>query len=684
MAHVDAGKTTATERMLYYTGFIHKMGNVDHGNTIMDTDPQESKRGITISSAAITTSWFYKTPNGDTNPYQINLIDTPGHIDFVIEVERSLRVLDGAVALFCAQSGVEPQSENVWHLGTRYGVPRICFVNKMDRRGADFLRVVDQIQHQLNVVALPVQLPIGIEDDFCGVIDLIGMKALIWDRKEGETWHETVIPESYEEISQKQRHFLLESLAEQDEIFLSQYLDESYTVDEQDIIDALRRATTTNAVSPVLCGSSYRKIAVQPLLDAVVRYLPAPNELPELIGLENGTNHPISISRNEEGKFTALVFKVIIDKHVGRLAMVRVYARQLQPGQQVINARTGETLRVSRIFEMHSDKRIHLEKTAAGQICALTGLKEVRSGDTLCALGEAFALESFHIPDPVISVSVEPATQKDLNAMGQALAWLAEEDPSLRVESDGNTGQVLLKGMGELHLEVSIEKLRLNHDLHLNQGAPRVAYREEITQLVEHRERFAKQNGGSGQFADITFRMETRPDNKSGLELIDQTKGGVIPREYFPSIEKGFKQAMLNGVLGGYPLESLKVTVLDGEIHREDSHALDFEIAAKKGFQKAAAMAAPRLLEPIMSVEIETSETFTGVVSSDLNRRRGLILMMDEKNDRKLIRAELPLANTFGYISDLRNMTSGRASFSMKLSHYSAVPEFLLEDILNG
>ena len=636
MAHVDAGKTTVTERMLYYTGLIHQMGNVDDGNTVTDTDPQESKRGITISSAAISTTWNYQALNWQVEPHHISIIDTPGHIDFIIEVERSLRVLDGTIALFCAASGVEPQSENVWHMASKYQVPRICFVNKMDRQGADFGRVVDQIEERLGVVPVPVQWPIGSESGFKGVVDLIAMQALLWE--EGS---------------------------------------------DQSVIDALKRATVAQRIYPVLCGTAFKNKGVQPLLDAVVRYLPAPAELPAIQGHHSHTDGPVEIQREPTGSFAGLVFKLNIDRHAGKLCMVRVYSGVLTSGTTLLNSRTGERVRINRIMEVRSDAFNNLDSVQAGDICALVGLKNVRTGDTLCDMKQPVLLESIDIPEPVISVSVEPKTQQALKTFGQVLAQVAEEDPSLQVETDSQTGQTLLKGMGELHLEVVIERLRLSQGMELNLGKPKVAYKEAIGKAVVHREKFVKQTGGSGQYADISFELNPPEAGQTGLVLEDQTKGGVIPREFLPAIEKGFKTAMQTGVLGGYPLDGLRVNLTDGAIHENDSHALDFEIAARNGFRKACEMAEPQLLEPVMAVDIECPDEFTGAVNSDINRRRGMVLGMEVMGDRNSVKAEVPLANTFGYISDLRTITSGRASLSMKLARYALVPAALAESILN-
>lgn len=678
MAHVDAGKTTTTERMLYYTGMIHKMGDIDNGNTVMDTDEQEGKRGITISSAAISTYWNYLN-----DKYRINIIDTPGHVDFAIEVERSLRVLDGAIALFCAASGVEPQSENVWHMGSKYGVPRICFVNKMDRQGADFLKVVAAIEERLAVVAIPVQLPIGSADDFEGVIDLIKMKALHWSDKLGENTVEAEIPPEMLVEAQEQREKMMEQIAAHDNQFLDLYFEDANRITEVDIINALRRGTIAMQFYPVLCGTAHKNKGVQPLLDAVVRYLPAPVDMPAVVGtLPNKAEEQLR-ERTFDEPFSALAFKVNVDKHVGKLTMVRVYSGRLKAGTNLLNTRTGATVRVNRIQEVKANAYINMLETQAGDICALVGLKDVRTGDTLCAMDHPIVLESIEIPDPVIALSIEPKTREDLKIFGQALAFATEEDPSLQVAVDEQTGQTILKGMGELHLEVVIEKLRLSHDLNINKGAPNVAYKETITQTVEHREKLIKQTGGSGQYADLTFRLGPSLDQEEGLVLVDSTRGGIIPKEYVPSIKKGLLKAMQHGVLLGYPVESCRVELLDGKTHQTDSNAIDFEKAARDGFKKAALQAKPQLLEPIMMVEIETQEEYTGAVNSDLNRRRGTVVGLEDRANRKVIQAQVPLAATFGYISDLRTLTSGRANISMKLSHYATVPDHVSESLIN-
>lgn len=677
IAHVDAGKTTLTERLLYYTGMIHKIGNVDEGNTTMDKDIQEKNRGITISSAAISTQW-----KKDENVFNINIIDTPGHIDFAVEVERSLRVLDSVVAVFCASSGVQPQTENVWFQAEKHGISKICFINKMDRIGADFFAVLNEIKTKLNAVPLALQIPMGSEDSFEGVIDLIKQKALYWMDENGETIIEKEIPELYNAEAHEWRMKLMETLAESDEQFFEYFLDSESKISEEMITEAIKRACQSRNLVPVLCGSAFKNKGVQPLLDAIVSYLPAPDQLASVKGKDAKTEETVELERNEEETFSGLVFKVVIDKHMGKLSMLRIYSGSIQSGDTVQNVRTGESFRISRILQMQSDKTITVEEGKAGDIVALTGIKDAKTGDSLSSVERAVLLESITIPAPVIRVSIEPKTNADEKSFGLVLAKIQEEDPSLFVERDRQTGETLLSGLGELHLEVTLEKIRLNHGIEINQGKPKVSYREILTETRTHREKLVKQNGGSGQFADITFEIGPRNDDGIGLEFINQIKGGVIPNEFIPSVEKGFREAMENGALQGYPLESMKVTLLDGSTHSNDSHAQDFEMAARDGFREIGKSCKPKLMEPIMKVEIQTIEDYTGAVTADINKRRGIITSIDEKSGRKIFTAEVPLASTFGYISDLRTLTSGRASISMKLSHYALVPDFIANTLL--
>jgi elongation factor G len=677
IAHVDAGKTTLTERLLYYTGMIHKIGNVDEGNTTMDKDIQEKNRGITISSAAISTQW-----KKDDNIFDINIIDTPGHIDFAVEVERSLRVLDIVVAVFCASSGVQPQTENVWFQAEKHRISKICFINKMDRIGADFFAVLNEIKTKLNAVPLALQIPMGSEDRFEGVIDLIKKKALYWIDENGETIVEKEIPELYKTEAHEWRQKLMETLAESDEQFFEYFLDSETIISEEMITEAIKRASLSRNLVPVLCGSAFKNKGVQPLLDAIVGYLPSPDQLPSVKGKDAKTEETVELERNEEEIFSGLVFKVVIDKHMGKLSMLRIYSGCIQSGDTVQNVRTGESFRISRILQMQSDKTITVDEGKAGDIVALTGIKDAKTGDSLSSVERAVLLETITIPAPVIRVSIEPKTNADEKSFGLVLAKIQEEDPSLFVERDRQTGETLLSGLGELHLEVTLEKIRLNHGIEINQGKPKVSYKEILTETRTHREKLVKQNGGSGQFADITFEIGPRNDDGIGLEFINQIKGGVIPNEFIPSVEKGFREAMENGALQGYPLESMKVTLLDGSTHSNDSHAQDFEMAARDGFREVGKSCKPKLMEPIMKVEIQTIEDYTGAVTADINKRRGIITSIDEKSGRKIFTAEVPLASTFGYISDLRTLTSGRASISMKLSHYALVPDFIANTLV--
>ena len=671
IAHVDAGKTTLTERILYYTGLIHKIGNVDDGNTVMDKDPQEKKRGITISSAAISTTWKFDNAN-----YAINLIDTPGHIDFTIEVERSLRVLDGVVALFCATSGVEPQSENVWMQSEKHQIPKLCFVNKMDRAGADFFAVLSDIQSKLQTQAVAIQIPIGAEDNFIGIIDLIEFNARIWRNEGSESNY--VLTEIPVELVDEAMHFrstLLETLANHDDEFLDHYIKEESNLDAKYIHAVLRKATLSGKIQPVLCGAAYKNIGVQSLLNAIVSYLPAPDD--RIYTITDEQHKPVS-----NDTVSALVFKVINDPYVSRLTMIRLFTGSINNGDFLKNQRTGEKVRISRLLKIHADKYFAVEHANAGDIVAISGLKDVRTGDTLCSLNESVLLDSITIPPPVISVAIEPKQTQDVKQFGMYLAKLTDEDPSLSVTVDANTGQTLLSGMGELHLEVSIEKLKLQYGLEVSQGKPKVAYKEVFTNTVRHKERFKKQNSGSGQFAQIEFMIGPSKEAESGLVFINDMKGGGVPKEFIPSVEKGFLAAMQNGVLSGYPMENLRIVLLDGEAHSVDSHAYDFEIVAQKGFKSIALECRPKLLEPIMLVEIMTVDEFTGAIISDISKRRGVVQSISDKRVHKLINAFIPLGAVFGYISDLRTIASGRASVNMKLSHYALLPEQLQMEVL--
>ncbi|MVT09617.1 elongation factor G [Chitinophaga tropicalis] len=673
MAHVDAGKTTVTERMLYYTGLTHKLGSVDEGNTVMDSDPQEEKRGITISSAAITTYW---------NNHQVNIIDTPGHVDFTAEVERSLRVLDGAVAVFCAKSGVQPQSETVWRQADRYNVPRIVLINKMDRQGADFSRVVTEIRKQLHANVVPVQLPIGAEDNFKGVIDLITMKALLWNSEDGKQYEVTDIPADMLEEAETARNYLLEELSLYEEVLFEKYTTDVAAILSEEIINALRNATLRMQVIPVLAAAAYRNKGIQPLLDAVVRYLPAPAGIPSISVADPVNNTKVMISTSAEDTFAGLAFKIISDDYAGRLTMVRVYSGTLRTGDTVWNSRTGKRIRVNRLMRIMSDKYETAEQIEAGDIGAVVGLKDVRTGDTLADPERPVLLEQMSFPEPMIGYAIEAKSNKEAGKLGEALSRLVEADPTLTVEVDVASGQTILKGMGELHLEVVIEKLATEYQVEINKGQPQIAYKEVFTRPVEHKEVYRKQNGGSGNFAEIVFELSPREDGETGLEFVNEIKGGAIPREFIPSVRKGFEEAMLQGVLAGYPVKSMKVRLLDGSIHENDSHALDFEHAALMGFRHAAEKAAPKLLEPFMNVEVTSPEEHTGMITGDLNRRRGIIRGMEMKANTQYIKAEVPLADLFGYVTVLRTLSSGRAAASVTFQDYQQVPDNIARKVL--
>ncbi|WP_440135170.1 elongation factor G [Chitinophaga sancti] len=694
MAHVDAGKTTVTERMLYYTGLTHKLGSVDEGNTVMDSDPQEEKRGITISSAAITTYW---------NDHQINLIDTPGHVDFTAEVERSLRVLDGGVVVFCAKSGVQPQSETVWRQADKYEVPRIVLINKMDRQGADFLHVVQEIREMLQANVVPVQIPVGAEDNFSGVVDLITMQAYVWNSDDGKQFVVTEIPAHLQEAVLQARKNLLEELSLVDEQIFEKYTEDPAAVSAEDLYAALRKATLHRVLIPVLAAAAYRNKGVQPLLDAVVRYLPSPEEIGKLkaesvsafaenenesssanvekesVLAENenksssakNESHPVSLN---DSPLTALAFKIMADDYAGKLTLVRVYTGALHTGDMVWNSRTNKKVRISRLLRIMSDKFEAVDEIGAGDIGAVVGLKEVRTGDTLSDPAHPVSLESIDFPEPMIGYAIEAKLAKDANRLGEVLAKLVDEDPTLQVSIDPASGQTILKGMGELHLEVVLEKIANNYQLEVSKGQPQIAYKEVFTTSVIHKEVYKKQNGGSGSFAVIQFELGPGTDGLAGLEFVNEIKGGAIPKEYIPSVQKGFEEAMKTGVLSGYPMQSMKVRLLDGQIHENDSHALDFEHAAIIGFRTAAAKANPRLLEPVMSVEVTTPEEYTGVVTGDLNRRRGMIRHMEMRGNAQVIKADVPLAELFGYVTTLRSLCAGRATASITFAGYEHTP----------
>ncbi|WP_420573689.1 elongation factor G [Kordia sp.] len=677
IAHVDAGKTTTTERILYYTGTIHKPGNIDDGNTVTDSDVQEASRGITISSSAISADWKY-----NEKMYQVNIIDTPGHIDFAIEVERSLRILDGAVALFCASSGVESQSETVWSQSERYGIPKIGFINKMDRIGADYFKVLSQIEDEFGATTLPIQIPIGDADDFEGIIDLLKMKAMYWSEDDyGKSIKEVEIPENVVKLAQKWRAILIERIANFNDLIMEKYLDD-IDIGLDELHNAIRTITLERKAVPMLCGSAYKYIGVQPLLDAVANYLPTPQDIETLEGVDLITDETATLRCSVDEQLSAFVFKVIVDKYVGKLAMVRLYSGSIDAGTQVLNSRTNAKNRVSRILSIQADKFTELQQANAGDIVALIGLKDVKTGDTLCELGKPFALESIEVSEAVISLAIEPVSKNDEKNFGDALAKLLDEDPSLRASYDNQTGQTLLHGMGELHLEVRIEKLRSDYKIDVNKGNPKVSYRELLTSSVKHTELLKKQTGGSGSFAEITFMIAPRTDNEKGLLFVNETKGGVISKDCINGVEKGFQEAMKSGVLMEYPLESMQITLLDGKMHETDSNSQDFETVARQAFRNAAKQANPILLEPIMDAEINCPEGYLGNVTSDINKRRGMIVSIKENGNRRKIAAEIPLLQTFGYISSLRTLTSGKGSVTLKLKDYKRVPENILQQLV--
>jgi len=671
MAHIDAGKTTTTERILFYTGRTHRMGEVHDGNAQMDWMVQEQERGITITSAATTTYWKYR---GDD--FKINIIDTPGHVDFTVEVERSLRVLDGAVAVFCAVGGVEPQSETVWRQANKYVVPRIAFINKMDRAGADFFSVVQQIQEKLGANPVPVQIPIGAEENFIGVIDLVQMKALIYSTNaENVTTFETVdVPADMLDEAEEWRGKLIEEVANVDDTLLARYLEDHESITTDEILTALRKSTIDGLAIPVICGAAFKNKGVQSLLDSVIQFLPSPVDKGTVIGIDPRNDEEVIREPDDEAPLAALAFKIATDPFVGRLAFLRIYSGILKAGDTVLNVRTGKRERINRLFQMHANKQNPKDSISAGDICAGVGFKDIKTGDTLCAINKPILLESMDFPDPVIGVAIEPKTQADVDKLSMALNKLAEEDPTFQVRTDPDSGQTIIHGMGELHLEILIDRLKREFKVECNQGAPQVAYKEAITGTAEFREVFKKQTGGRGKFADMTFELMPADKNVRGLQFVNEVKGGHIPKEYIPSIEKGFREAMVNGPLAGFPLDSLKVVLKDGSYHPVDSDALSFEIAAKQAFRKFAGKCNPVILEPIMSTEVVTPEEYVGEVISDFNRRRGRVEGMESKAGARVVKAKVPLAEKFGYVTVLRTLTSGRATSTMEFSHYEQVP----------
>jgi len=679
MAHIDAGKTTTSERILFYTGKTHKIGEVHEGAATMDWMVQEQERGITITSAATTAFWHYK---GDT--YQINLIDTPGHVDFTVEVERSLRVLDGTVATFCAVGRVQPQSETVWRQADKYGVPKIAYVNKMDRVGADFLAVVEEIKTKLGATAVPICLPIGAEDKFQGIVDLIAKKAIYYDNTEELVNYQVKdVPAEMEADVAMWREKLVEAAAEYDETLMEKFFDDPDSITEDELIAALRKATIDMAIVPACCGSSFKNKGVQFLLDAVMRYLPSPLDKGSVKGTNPKTGEEEERKPSASEPFAALVFKIATDPFVGRLAFLRAYSGRLDAGSYVLNTRSGKKERVARLYQMHSNKQNPIEFVEAGDICAAVGFKDLRTGDTICAEEHPITLESMEFPDPVIGLAVEPKTQKDLDKLGIALAKLAEEDPTFTVKTDHETGQTVISGMGELHLDIIVDRLRREFGVDINQGAPQVNYKEAITATVQHREVFKKQTGGRGKFADIIVEIGPADEGVTGLQFVDEVKGGNIPKEFIPSVEKGFKSAMANGVLAGYEVPSLKVVLKDGSFHPVDSDQLSFEICARMAFRHACPKAKPVLLEPIMSLEVVTPEDYMGDIVGDLNRRRGQINAMDSTTGgARIVKAFVPLAEQFGYVTVLRTISSGRATSTMSFDHYAEVPANLAKEVI--
>ena len=681
MAHIDAGKTTTSERILFYTGLTHKIGEVHDGAATMDWMEQEQERGITITSAATTTFWNYAN-----DKYKINLIDTPGHVDFTVEVERSLRILDGAVAAFCAVGGVEPQSETVWRQADKYNVPRIGYVNKMDRSGANFFEVVRQVKAVLGANPCPIQIPIGAEETFKGVVDLVTMKAILWhDETMGAEYSIEEIPADLKDEADEWRDKMLETLAECDDALMEKYFDDPSTITEDEIRAAIRKGTIAMQINPMICGSSFKNKGVQTLLNAVCAYLPSPADTDAIEGTDPNDPDKVIVRKPLfEEPLTALAFKIATDPYVGRLCFFRVYSGSLLAGSYVYNTRSGKKERISRLFQMHSNKQNPMEAIGCGDIGAGVGFKDIRTGDTLCDEAHPITLESMEFPDPVIGIAVEPKTQKDLDKLGMGLAKLAEEDPTFRVQTNEETGQTVISGMGELHLDIIVDRLRREFKVECNQGKPQVTYKEAITKSVELREVYKKQSGGRGKFADIIVRIEPADESFEGtLQFIDEVKGGNIPKEFIPSVQKGFEKAMKNGILAGYPLDKLKVTLIDGSFHPVDSDQLSFEICAIQAFKSASEKAGPALMEPIMQMEVVTPEESMGDVIGDLNKRRGQVEGMEtSRTGARIVKAKVPLAETFGYVTALRTITSGRATSSMQFSHYAQVSSSIAKQVL--
>ena len=686
-AHIDAGKTTTTERVLFYTGVSHKIGEVHDGAATMDWMEQEQERGITITSAATTCTWNFPQhqgkPSEDSKPYHFNIIDTPGHVDFTVEVNRSLRVLDGLVFLFSAVDGVEPQSETNWRLADNYKVPRIGFVNKMDRQGANFLNVSKQVREMLKSNAVPIVLNIGDEEDFKGIVDLVTNKAIVWhEDNHGSTFDEVPIPEEMLPEVEKYRAELIEAVAEYDEGLLEKFFEDPDSISPDEIHEALRAATQDMSIIPMICGSSFKNKGVQFLLDAVCRYLPSPEDKEAIIGTNPDTELEISRKPNASEPFAALAFKIATDPFVGRLAFFRVYSGRLDAGSYVLNNRSGNKERISRIYQMHSNKQNSIDFIEAGDIGAAVGFKSIKTGDTLSAEKHPIVLESMDFPDPVIGIAVEPKTKADVDKLGMSLAKLAEEDPTFQVKTDEASGQTIISGMGELHLDIIVDRLRREFKVEVNQGQPQVEYKEALTATAKHREVYKKQTGGRGKFADIVFTIEPAEEGKTGLEFVNTIKGGNIPKEYVPSVEKGFKEAMKNGPLAGFELDAMKITLQDGSFHPVDSDSLSFELAAKLGFKESAKAAKAVIMEPIMKLEALTPEENMGDIVGDLNRRRGQVSAMDDRAGAKVVKAEVPLSEMFGYVTSLRTLSSGRATSTMEFSHYAETPSHISEAVI--
>ncbi|GAB5472559.1 MAG: elongation factor G [Maribacter sp.] len=688
-AHIDAGKTTTTERILFYTGVSHKIGEVHDGAATMDWMEQEQERGITITSAATTCEWQFPTENGkptdDAKGYHFNIIDTPGHVDFTVEVNRSLRVLDGLVFLFSAVDGVEPQSETNWRLADNYKVPRIGFVNKMDRQGSNFLMVCNQVKEMLGSNAVPIVLPIGDEADFKGIVDLAKNRAIVWHEDNfGSTFDVIAIPEEMKDEVKEYRAALIEAVAEYDEELMEKFFEDEDSITEEEVHAALRAAVMDRAIIPMICGSSFKNKGVQFLLDAVCRYLPSPIDKDAIVGTDPDTGEEISRKPDVKEPFSALAFKIATDPFVGRLAFFRTYSGRLDAGSYILNNRSGKKERISRIYQMHSNKQNAIDYIEAGDIGAAVGFKDIKTGDTMSSEKHPIVLESMDFPDPVIGIAVEPKTKADVDKLGMSLAKLAEEDPTFQVKTDEASGQTIISGMGELHLDIIVDRLRREFKVEVNQGQPQVEYKEAITQTADHREIYKKQSGGRGKFADIVFTMEPAAEGESGLEFVNVIKGGNIPREFIPSVEKGFKEAMKNGPLAGFEMDSMKVTLKDGSFHAVDSDSLSFELAAKMGYKAAAKAARAVLMEPIMKIEVLTPEENMGDIVGDLNRRRGTISDMSDRAGSKVVKGTVPLSEMFGYVTSLRTLSSGRATSTMEFSHYAETPSNIAEEVIKA